>query len=253
MTTEPAALPVDATIPIVQVRDLVKSYVTGEDTLYALDGVSLDIQRGEFVAIMGASGSGKSTLMNILGCLDVPTSGEYLLDGIDVGSLTDDELSEIRNEKIGFVFQSYNLLPHLAAMDEVMVPLVYGHLHERRERAMAALERVGLADRADHSPTELSGGQQQRVAIVRALVTNPTLLFADEPTGNLDSHTSDEIVGLLQELNEQGGLTILMVTHEADVAAGAQRLIRLGDGKIIEDGPVEHRRHLSARASTPTP
>jgi len=227
--------------PIIRVRDLRKAYHLGDESVYALDGVTLDVHAGEFVAIMGASGSGKSTLMNILGCLDQPTSGIYELNGVDVPSMSDDELSDIRSDLIGFVFQSYNLLPRMRAIEQVMMPLIYQRGGDREARAIAALERVGLADRMNHRPTELSGGQQQRVAIARALVTNPSVLLADEPTGNLDSRVSAEILGLLQELNEQSGVTILMVTHEADVAQATRRIIQMGDGRVISDRPVENR------------
>ena len=228
--------------PVIRVRDLTRAYHLGDEVVYALHGVSLDVWRGEFVAIMGASGSGKSTLMNILGCLDRPTSGRYALDGVDVASLSDDALALLRNQKIGFVFQSYNLLPRMRAVDQVTVPLIYCNAPDRRERALASLQRVGLGDRLHHRPTELSGGQQQRVAIARALVTNPSVLLADEPTGNLDSHVSEEILALLQQLNEASGVTILMVTHEADVAQCATRIVQIGDGQVIADHPVEQRR-----------
>ena len=227
--------------PIIRVRDLTKTYQLGTEYVYALDGVSLDIQQGEFVAIMGASGSGKSTLMNILGCLDQPTGGTYELDGVDVTSMSDDELSDARSDLLGFVFQSYNLLPRMRALEQVMVPLASQRGSDREARAISALERVGLADRMRHRPTEMSGGQQQRVAIARALVTNPSVLLADEPTGNLDSRVSGEILALLQDLNEQSGVTILMVTHEPDVAQAATRIIQMGDGQVIADRPVEHR------------
>jgi putative ABC transport system ATP-binding protein len=228
--------------PIIRVRDLTKSYRLGEETVYALAGVSLDVAEGEYVAIMGASGSGKSTLMNILGCLDRPSSGTYELDGVDVASLSDDDLSTVRSEKIGFVFQNYNLLPRMRAVDQVMVPLIYQRGADREARAITALQRVGLGQRLWHRPTEMSGGQQQRVAIARALVTNPSVLFADEPTGNLDSRVSEEILALLQELND-GGVTIMMVTHEPDVAQCAKRIVQIGDGRVIADMPVTDRRH----------
>lgn len=233
---------------IIRVRDLTKSYRLGDETVYALAGVSLDVQSGEYVAIMGASGSGKSTLMNILGCLDRPTTGTYELDGVDVASLSDDDLSTVRSEKIGFVFQNYNLLPRMRSVDQVMVPLIYQCAADREQRAIAALERVGLGQRLWHRPTEMSGGQQQRVAIARALVTNPSVLFADEPTGNLDSRVSEEILALLQDLNDSG-VTIMMVTHESDVAECAKRIIQIGDGLVIADAPVTNRRrahHLAA-------
>jgi putative ABC transport system ATP-binding protein len=245
--------------PVLRVEDLVRSYRLGDETVYALQGVSLDVSAGEFVAIMGASGSGKSTLMNILGCLDRPTSGRYELEGVDVSAISDDALSTLRNHKLGFVFQSYNLLPRMRALEQVMVPLMYSRVPDREARARDALERVGLASRLHHRPTELSGGQQQRVAIARALVTNPAVLLADEPTGNLDSRVSEEILALLQRLNEEARVTILMVTHEADVAQCATRIVQIGDGRVIADHPVEQRRRarsevapLEEASATPT-
>jgi len=210
-------------------------YRAGEVEVPALKGVSLHIPEGEFVAIMGPSGSGKSTLMNVIGCLDQPTEGRYILDGYDVSALTDDQLAWIRNRKIGFVFQSFNLIPRVSAAHNVEMPLIYaGDSVQRRERAMAALESVGLLDRAGHLPNELSGGQQQRVAVARALVTDPAILLADEPTGNLDTESSLEILKLLRDLNQQGR-TIVLITHEADIAAFAQRVVRLRDGVILSD------------------
>ncbi len=223
---------------LIEVRDLTKVYGSGEAAVRALDGVDLTIQRGEFAAIMGPSGSGKSTLMNILGCLDRPTAGEYILDGRDVSKLGKNELAEVRNQKLGFIFQSFNLLPRLNALENVIMPMLYDLSREesvktQQERAAAALESVGLGQRLHHRPGELSGGQQQRVAIARALVNHPPLILADEPTGNLDSHSSEEVLELLEELNRKG-VTIVMVTHEHDVALHAGRIIWVHDGKVVE-------------------
>jgi len=241
MTTLPPDRP--ATIELV---DVVKTYRMGNIQVHALRGVSFSVAEGEFVAIMGASGSGKSTLMNIIGCLDLPTSGAYLLDGIDVRRLNDNQLAAIRNRKIGFVFQSFNLIPRSTAIHNVEMPLIYaGMTRGRRQRAMAALEAVALADRARHQPSELSGGQQQRVAIARALVTEPAILLADEPTGNLDSESSLEIMRLLVELNGDGR-TIVLITHENDIARFAKRVVRLRDGLILEDRFQEQRVEVSA-------
>jgi putative ABC transport system ATP-binding protein len=223
--------------PIIQARGLRKTYQMGEVEVPALRGVSFTIQRGEFVAIMGPSGSGKSTLMNLLGCLDTPTAGEYILDGLPVEQLDRNLMAAVRNRKIGFVFQQFNLLPRQTALENVALPLVYlgGMRHgERLARAQEMLELVGLGDRLDHRPKQLSGGQQQRVAIARALVTRPALVLADEPTGNLDSHASREILSLFEELNRQG-ITIVLVTHEADIAAHARRVLTVHDGLIDSD------------------
>src|SRR5436190_410602 len=229
---------------VVRLVDVHKTYDTGDVKVHAVRGVSLEIRRGEFVALMGSSGSGKSTLMNILGCLDRPTIGRYLLDGIDVSGLTRDELAEIRNAKLGFVFQNFNLLPRTSALENAELPLLYGRgqltNQQLRKRANAVLASVGLAGREDHYPSQLSGGQQQRVAIARALINEPEVLLADEPTGNLDSRTSMEIMGIFQELNDRG-ITIVMVTHEADIAAFAKRNV------VMRDGFVRHDRSVSAR------
>ena len=224
--------------PVIQLRNLARTYQSGEVEVKAVCGVTLDIERGDFVAIMGASGSGKSTLMNALGCLDQPTSGEFLLDGIAMADLGRKALAKLRNKKLGFVFQSFNLLARTSAQDNVELPLFYSHpivsLRERHERARLALEKVGLSDRRDHLPSQLSGGQQQRVAIARALVGRPEVLLADEPTGNLDTRTSIEIMGLFQELNE-AGITLVMVTHELDIAAYCKRVVVMRDGLVISD------------------
>jgi len=230
--------------PVIQLDDIHKTYHTGEVDVHAVRGVSLTIQPGEFVAIMGASGSGKSTVMNMIGCLDRPTGGQFLLDGIDVSRLNRDQLADIRNQKIGFVFQGFNLLTRTSAAENTELPMLYMRhrmtAHERRARALKSLELVGLAKRADHHPNQLSGGQQQRVAIARALVNQPALLLADEPTGNLDSQTSIEIMGVFQKLND-GGITIVMVTHELDIARYTKRNIILRDGKILTDEVVKNR------------
>ncbi|HEY3820122.1 MAG TPA: ABC transporter ATP-binding protein [Polyangiaceae bacterium] len=226
--------------PLVVATDLTKVYVLGDTELRALDGVSLTVERGEFLAIMGASGSGKSTLMNVLGCLDRPTSGSYTLDGHEVSRLSRGELAEMRNRTLGFVFQSFNLLARTSALENVELPLVYAGLprRERRERSQIALERVGLGERLDHTPSQLSGGQQQRVAIARAIVNEPKLMFADEPTGNLDTKTSIDVMALFQEL-WRAGLTIAFVTHEPDVARYASRIVTVRDGKIVSDTKQE--------------
>ena len=234
---------------LVRLIDVHKVYRTGEMEVPAVRGVSLEIKRGEFVALMGASGSGKSTLMNILGCLDRPTTGHYILDGADVSGLDRDELADIRNRKIGFVFQNFNLLPRTSARENVELPLVYSAQQltnaELRERADRVLASVGLAGREDHHPSQLSGGQQQRVAIARALINEPEVLLADEPTGNLDSRTSVEIMAIFQQLNERG-ITVIMVTHEPDIAAYAKRNVMMRDGVILDDHVVSRR--LDARA-----
>jgi putative ABC transport system ATP-binding protein len=224
--------------PIVRIRDLVKEYRRGAEVVRVLDGLSLEIEAGDFVALMGPSGSGKSTLMNILGCLDRPTSGEYLLEGEDVAKLDKDRLARIRNQKIGFVFQSFNLLSRTTALENVELPLYYSTVAESQNmtgRALAALEAVGLKDRAHHKTNQLSGGEQQRVAIARALLNNPTLILADEPTGNLDSRTSSEVMNIFKTLNEEKGITMIMVTHEPDIAAWAGKRIYLKDGLIVRE------------------
>ncbi len=231
--------------PVVQITDIHKIYESGEVPVHAVRGVSLSIQRGEFIALMGASGSGKSTLMNLLGCLDRQTKGTYLLDGIDIDGLDRNELADLRNQKLGFVFQGFNLLARTTALENVELPMLYGRhrkasSHEIRERALHCLEIVGLANRADHMPNQLSGGQQQRVAIARGLVNQPQVLLADEPTGNLDSKTSVEVMGVFQKLNDQG-ITIVMVTHELDVARYCKRNLILRDGVVVRDAPVEGR------------
>ncbi len=218
---------------VIEIKDIKKIYTMGEVEVQALNGVSLEIQPGEMVAITGPSGSGKSTLMNIIGCLDTPTSGQYLLDGVDVSKMADDEQAAIRNKKIGFVFQQFNLLPRTAAIDQVELPMVYAGTKDRRERAREALQTVGLGDRLHHRPNELSGGQQQRVAIARALVTNPSIILADEPTGNLDSRSGAEIMAIFKNLNTEKNLTVVLVTHDPAIAAQAERTIRVRDGVVV--------------------
>jgi putative ABC transport system ATP-binding protein len=231
----------------ISVQDLTKTYVVGEVEVRALRGVTLDVDRGEFVAVTGPSGSGKSTFMHILGCLDHPTSGRYILDGRDVSRLSKDELAEVRNRRIGFVFQGFNLLARTNALDNVELPLLYNpqsklKTAERHRRAMAALDSVGLAERHHHMPNQLSGGQQQRVAIARALINDPTIILADEPTGNLDSRTSIEVMDIFQRLNRERGITILLITHEHDIAEYAERLIAFRDGRVVSDHPITERR-----------
>ena len=229
--------------PVIEVQDVERVYRLGEDVeVRALAGVSLRIARGEFVAIMGSSGSGKSTLMHILGCLDAPTAGRYLLDGVDVRDIAEDDLADLRNRKIGFVFQSFNLVARTTALANVELPLAYAGLgrRERRARAIAALAAVGMEDRLHHLPSELSGGQQQRAAVARAIVTDPAIVLADEPTGNLDSRSTEEILAVFARLNAEGR-TVVLITHEGDVAARARRIVRLGDGRVLSDEPAGSR------------
>jgi len=250
-TLEPGKDP-SAGVPVIRIENVYKTYDLGEIQVHALRGISFTIATGEFVAVMGASGSGKSTLMNILGCLDKPTRGHYFLDGIDVSGMSKTDLAHIRNRKLGFVFQQFNLLSRTSALENVELPTVYAGIpkEEREARARDALAKVGLMDRADHHPSQLSGGQQQRVAIARALVNRPAILLADEPTGNLDSRTSVEIMEILQDLNEKEGLTVVMVTHEPDIAQYAKRTLEFRDGKLRRDQSVTGR--LLAREVLPT-
>lgn len=239
-TRPEAATTPDPNQALIEINDLKKRYQMGSEVVWALDGISLTVERGEYIAIMGPSGSGKSTLMNMLGCLDTPTSGSYFLNGQDVSRYTDDELAEIRNREIGFVFQTFNLLPRVDCLRNAELPLIYAGMSraERQERAAEALRNVGLGDRMDHRPNELSGGQRQRVATARALVNRPSLILADEPTGNLDTETGDEIMLLFESLYRQGN-TLLVVTHEEDIAHHARRILRLRDGKLEQDVRVE--------------
>jgi len=246
-------------LPVIEVRNLTKVYKMGEHEVRALRGVSLTIEHGEFVAVTGPSGSGKSTFMHIAGCLDRPTSGEYVLDGRDVSKTSKDDLARVRSEKIGFVFQGFNLLTRTTALDNVELPLLYRAKNgfksaDRHKRAMEALEAVGLGQRYHHMPNQLSGGQQQRVAIARALVNEPSLILADEPTGNLDTRTSIEVMGIFQKLNRERGITVLLITHEMDIAEYGTRLIRFRDGRIVADQPVLHRRNAADElAALPPP
>jgi len=233
---------------VMRTQNVTKVYSMGKTKVYALRGIDFTVRRGEMIAIIGASGSGKSTLMNIIGCLDYPTEGTYLLDNVQVERMSKNKLADIRNQKIGFIFQGFNLLPRTTALENVELPLLYDRSGKKinvRQLALQALERVGLGDRVDHEPNELSGGQQQRVAIARALVSSPSILLADEPTGNLDSRTSIEVLALFQELHAQG-MTILLVTHEQDIATCAERIIELKDGRIIRDEQMPNRRSASA-------
>lgn len=232
---------------VIETHGLTRTYQVGDIAVHALHGVNISVDSGDFVAIMGSSGSGKSTLMNLLGCLDSPTGGEYILDGERVDGLSKNQRAAIRNKKIGFVFQGFNLLARTSALENVELPLFYNrtnHMRHHRQAAIEALTRVGLADRLDHTPSQLSGGQQQRVAIARALVNKPSILLADEPTGNLDSRTTVEIISLFQELNEDG-VTVILVTHEKDISEFARRVIELRDGAVISDHVIEHRRHVN--------
>ena len=237
--------------PLIIITDIGRKYIIGAEVIHALKSVSLNINKGEFVALMGPSGSGKSTLMNILGCLDTPTKGDYILNGIHVSEMTDNELAEVRNKEIGFVFQTFNLLPRSSSLDNVALPLVYAGVsrEEREERAQQTLENVGLGNRVHHKPNELSGGQRQRVAVARALINNPSIILADEPTGNLDTKTSVEIMGLLEDIHSKGN-TIILVTHEEDIAQHAHRIVRMRDGLIEKDYLNESIKTVSPRLAT---
>jgi putative ABC transport system ATP-binding protein len=224
---------------MIELKDIVKTYHMGQVEIQALRGLSCRIEKGEMVAIMGPSGCGKSTLMNIMGCLDVPTAGSYSLDGVEVSRLSDSQLAEVRNRKIGFVFQNFNLLPRTSAVDNVELPLLYGNKSDSRKLALEALDRVGMGARAAHKPAELAGGEQQRVAIARSLVNNPAIILADEPTGNLDSKSSHEIISILEELNREDRITIVLVTHDREIAAHTQRIILLRDGQIVDGQSVQ--------------
>jgi putative ABC transport system ATP-binding protein len=234
--------------PLITIKDIGRKYVIGSEIIHAIKSVSLTINKGEFVALMGPSGSGKSTLMNILGCLDTPTKGEYILNGINVSHMTDNDLAEVRNTEIGFVFQTFNLLPRNSALDNVALPLVYAGIskEKRNDRAKKALENVGLGNRTDHRPNELSGGQRQRVAVARALINDPSIILADEPTGNLDTKTSIEIMGLLEDIHAKGN-TIILVTHEEDIAMHAHRIVRMRDGLVENDYLNENIQTVSKR------
>ncbi len=231
---------------VISVKNLVKTYVVGEVQVRALRGINLDVERGEFIAVSGASGSGKSTFMHIVGCLDKPTSGTYLLDGQDVSRMSKDALAVVRNKKIGFVFQGFNLLSRTSALDNVELPLLYGNIGlktvDRHKRAIEMLELVGLGNRSDHHPNQLSGGQQQRVAIARALINNPSILLADEPTGNLDTQTSIEVMGIFQRLNQERGITVVLITHEVDIAEYGTRMVTFRDGQVVADKAIARRR-----------
>jgi putative ABC transport system ATP-binding protein len=239
---------------VISVKNLVKTYAVGEVEVKALRGVNLEVPRGEFLAVTGPSGSGKSTFMHIVGCLDRPTSGQYLLDGQDVSKMSKDALAAVRNKKIGFVFQGFNLLSRTSALDNVELPLLYGgnglKTSERHKRASEMLELVGLGNRADHHPNQLSGGQQQRVAIARALINNPSILLADEPTGNLDTRTSIEVMGIFQRLNRERGITVVLITHEIDIAEYGTRTVTFRDGHVVADRPVSRRRVAEAELAT---